>query len=107
MSRGIYDQKPEQTLVLLLDFKSDGRLLWPLVHDHLKSLKELDLLSSVSGSNMTTRPLTVVATGNVPVDVIADCRVRCDIFYNAPLTGRWDATVHLDGTDGISSVMSK
>ena len=85
---GVFDSNISTTLVLLLDFKSDGQQLWPIVHEALEPLREQGYLSSWDAGSKATifRPITVVATGNAPFDrVVANTTYR-DIFFDAPLS---------------------
>lgn len=85
--RGIFETDPSQTVTLLLDFKSDGAELWPLVNAHLEPLRTAGFLRYWDGTTnqIIPGPLTVVATGNAPFDLIAANTTRRDIFYDAPL----------------------
>merc|ERR1712230_199144 len=40
---GVFDTKPAQTLVLLIDFKNDGAAIWPYVADQLGPLRQKKL----------------------------------------------------------------
>lgn len=82
---GVFDTNPSQTLVLLIDFKSNGEAVWPHVSDQLEPLRERGYLSSFNGTSWTQGPITVVATGNAPFkNVVASAPYR-DIFFDAPL----------------------
>ncbi|PSK44208.1 Altered inheritance of mitochondria protein 6 [Elsinoe australis] len=82
---GIFDEDPDQTLILLVDFKTDGAELWPVVRDHLTPLREKNYLSSWNGTHTITRAVTVVATGNAPFNLITANQTHRDIFFDAPL----------------------
>lgn len=59
--RGVFEEDPSQTLVLLVDFKTSGIDTFPLVHDQLEALRERDYLSFWDGKELHTRPVTVVS----------------------------------------------
>lgn len=82
---GVFDTKPGQTLVLLIDFKNDGHKIWPYVSEHLEPLRQRKFLSYFNGSSFVEGPITVVVTGNAPWDeVVANTTYR-DMFFDAPL----------------------
>ena len=83
--KGVFDSAPSQSLVLLIDFKAKGQKIWPHLVSQLSPLRERGYLTHFNGTNVVERPVTVVATGKVPFDlVIADPTYR-DIFFDAPL----------------------
>ena len=82
---GVFEVNPEQTLVLLVDFKNDGHSIYPFVKSQLAPFREKGYLTYFDGNTTIPGPITVVATGNAPFDdVIADSSYR-DIFFDAPL----------------------
>ncbi|KIV93949.1 hypothetical protein PV10_05119 [Exophiala mesophila] len=82
---GVFDTEPSRSLVLLIDFKTDGPTLWPVVSDQLQPLRDLNYLTYFNGSTVIEGPITVVATGHAPFNsVVADSHYR-DIFFDAPL----------------------
>lgn len=88
--RGIFDEDPNQTLVLLVDFKTSGIDTFPIVHDQLEALREKDYLSYWDGERLHKRPVTVVGTGNTPFNLIVAEKQRRDIFFDAPLDKLWE-----------------
>jgi hypothetical protein len=82
---GVFDTDSEQTLVLLIDFKTDARSLWPYVYAQLDPLREAGYLTHFDGTSVKQRPITVVATGNAPFDLLTSNSTYRDIFYDAPL----------------------
>ena len=82
---GVFDTKPSQSLVLLIDFKNEGHAIWPYVSDQLEPLRQRKFLSYFNGTNLIEGPITVVVTGNAPWnEVVANPSYR-DIFFDAPL----------------------
>ncbi|EXJ55714.1 hypothetical protein A1O7_08643 [Cladophialophora yegresii CBS 114405] len=82
---GVFDTDPSQTLVLLIDFKTEGHRLWPYVSEQLEPLRERKMLSYFNGTNFVEGPVTVVVTGNAPwEEVVANPTYR-DMFFDAPL----------------------
>jgi hypothetical protein len=82
---GVFDTDPAQTLTLLIDFKTDGHLLWPYVVSQLAPLRQADLLTYHDGTTLTSRPITAVATGNAPFDLLTSNSTHLDIFFDVPL----------------------
>lgn len=81
---GVFDTDGDQTLVLLVDFKTDGRKLLPLVLKELEPLRARRYLTHYNGSHVLPGPITVVGTGNAPFELISEADQR-DIFFDAPL----------------------
>lgn len=82
---GVFDTNSAQTLVLLIDFKSDGPTLWPHVYAQLAPLRQASYLTTYDGTSITKRPVTVVATGKAPFDLLTSNSSHRDIFFDAPL----------------------
>lgn len=87
---GVFDVDPEQTLVLLVDFKTDGEALFPLVSSQLETLRRKNYLTYWDGFAMHSRAITVVGTGNAPFNLIIANQTYRDIFFDAPLDLLWE-----------------
>lgn len=84
--RGVFDLAPEQTLVLLVDFKSSGPEAFAEMDTQLEPLRDLDFLTYWNGTTPIMRPLTIVASGNSNFDsVLALNATHRDIFWDAKL----------------------
>lgn len=85
--KGVFDTNPEQSLVLLIDFKTSGKTLWPYVHSALEPLRNRNYLTRANGSAIIPGPITVVGTGNTPFDLVDadEHNPQHDIFFDAPL----------------------
>ncbi|TGZ78450.1 hypothetical protein EX30DRAFT_359802 [Ascodesmis nigricans] len=81
---GVFDSAPGQTLYLFLDLKSTSPLLFPLVLDALKPLRENDYLSYYANGAYHRRPVTVIGTGAMPMDKVVEMHPRY-VFYDFPL----------------------
>lgn len=88
---GVFDTDPEQTLVLLVDFKTNGKKLFPVVQQQLEPLREKGRLSHWDGSEFVSRAVTVVGTGNAPFDMIIANTTYRDIFFDAPIDMFYDS----------------
>lgn len=83
---GIFDTDPHQTLVLLIDFKTNGDALWPAVSSYLEPLRSNQYLTHFDGASLVQGAITVVVTGNAPFEkVVANTTYR-DMFFDAPLS---------------------
>ncbi|KAL5337765.1 PLC-like phosphodiesterase [Aspergillus crustosus] len=82
---GVFDTDPSQTLVLLIDFKTDGEETWNEVVTQLGPLRESGYLTYYNGTDIIEGPITVVGTGNAPFNRIAAKTSHRDIFFDAPL----------------------
>ncbi|KAG2416725.1 hypothetical protein HFD88_007941 [Aspergillus terreus] len=82
---GVFDTNPAQTLVLLIDFKTDGVATWHQVVAQLAPLRERGYLSHFNGSAVVAGPVTIVGTGNTPFNLVTANATYRDIFFDAPL----------------------
>jgi hypothetical protein len=82
---GVFDTRPSQTLVLLIDFKNEGHKIWPYVSDQLEPLRQRKMLSYHDGTSFIEGPITVVVTGNAPWENVVANTTHRDIFFDAPL----------------------
>lgn len=97
---GVFDTAPAQTLVLLVDFKNNGRDIFPVVSQELAVLREKGYLTYYNGASTIEGPITVVATGNAPFDLITANSTYRDIFFDAPLDRLYqEPTSNSDLTD--------
>jgi hypothetical protein len=82
---GIFDTRPRQSLVLLIDFKKTGEDIWPLVYSQLQPFRDQKYLTYWNGSSVVEGPITVVVTGNAPFHKVVENQSYRDMFYDAPL----------------------
>ncbi|PKX99075.1 phosphatidylinositol-specific phospholipase C/glycerophosphodiester phosphodiesterase family protein [Aspergillus novofumigatus IBT 16806] len=82
---GVFAHDPSQTLVLLIDFKTDGNDTWPYLVEQLGPLREAGYLTHFDGAEMVQRPVTVIVSGDAPFHLIAANSTYRDIFLDAPL----------------------
>jgi hypothetical protein len=81
---GVYDTDSGQTLYLYVDVKTDGEATFPYVIKELEPLRSAGYLTTWNGTGITPGPVTVIGTGNTPLDQIQGVDNR-DYFYDAPL----------------------
>ncbi|KAF3811452.1 Altered inheritance of mitochondria protein 6-like [Colletotrichum gloeosporioides] len=84
--RGIYEANPNQTLILLVDLKTNGAETWPEVVRQLQPLRDRGWLSTIIDGQVNYGPITVVGTGNTPFDMLVQNTTYRDYFFDAPLT---------------------
>lgn len=82
---GVFDTNPAQTLILLVDFKTDGAKTFPHVVEQLSPLRDKGYLTYFNGEKVINGPITVVGTGNTPFDLVTSTPTYRDIFFDAPL----------------------
>lgn len=91
---GVFANDPKQTLVLLIDFKTDGEEIWSLLNQELQPFRQRNYLTHSNGSHVVERPLTVVASGDAPFHLITANSTYGDIFYDAPMENLTNHTDH-------------
>ncbi|KAF9892536.1 Altered inheritance of mitochondria protein 6 [Aspergillus nanangensis] len=83
--QGVFDTDPSQSVILLIDFKTDGVATWKHVTAQLSPLRERGYLSYFNGTDIVQGPVTVVGTGNTPFNLVTANATYRDIFFDAPL----------------------
>ncbi|KAI5461063.1 hypothetical protein BGZ63DRAFT_225762 [Mariannaea sp. PMI_226] len=83
-ARGVYDLDPTQSLVLLVDIKTNPTASWPLLVQQLEPLRAAGWLSRNSNGTFLPGPITVVASGTAKVQDV-ESNLSRDIFLDAPL----------------------
>lgn len=90
-SNGVFDTVPDQTLTLLVDFKTDGHDTFPYVLRQLEPLRKRGWLTTVSeDGTVKPGPVTVVGTGNTPFDLVLSTSGPREILFDAPLSDMWE-----------------
>lgn len=82
---GVFDTDPDQSVIFLIDFKTDGALTWPAVVKQLAPLRDRGYLTYFNGQDIIPGLITVVGTGNTPFDLVTANSTYRDIFFDAPL----------------------
>ncbi|THV91236.1 hypothetical protein D6D27_05383 [Aureobasidium pullulans] len=81
--RSIFELASNQTLVLLVDLKTEGTKTLAMLVSQLQPLRDLGYLTHWNGTARVMRPLTVVGTGNTP---ILNENTYRDVFWDAELS---------------------
>lgn len=82
---GVFDTRPKQSLVLLVDFKNEPEETWNRLVSLLAPLHEKHYLTFFNGIDVVNGPLTIVASGMAPFHRIVENSTYRHIFYDAPL----------------------
>ncbi|KIW27933.1 uncharacterized protein PV07_07629 [Cladophialophora immunda] len=82
---GVFDTKPKQSLVLLVDFKNKPEEVWNRFDTLLAPFRDRRYLTHFDGSDVVSGPLTVVVSGDAPFNRVVENSTYRDIFYDAPL----------------------
>ncbi|KAL0943118.1 PLC-like phosphodiesterase [Colletotrichum truncatum] len=82
----IYKTNTDQTVVLLVDLKTNGLDAWPEVVRQLEPLRQRDWLSKFVDSQFHYGPITVVRTSNTAFEMVVENSTYKDIILDAPLT---------------------
>jgi hypothetical protein len=81
---GVFDTNADQTLYLFVDVKTAGETTFPEVIKALQPLRDGGWLTTYDGNVVTKGAVTVIGTGNTPLDHVQGVNNR-DYFYDAPL----------------------
>jgi hypothetical protein len=82
---GVFDVDSNASVVLLIDFKSDGHATWPALLAQLQPLRDRNWLTYYDGKRIHRGPLTVVGTGNTPLELVQLRPTNRFVFFDAPL----------------------
>lgn len=83
---GIFDADPNVSVVLLIDFKSDGHATWPALLAQLQPLRDKNWLTYYDGEKVYRGPLTIVGTGNTPLELVQSRPTNRFVFFDAPIS---------------------
>lgn len=100
---GVFDTNSGQTLYFFVDLKTSGATTWPAVINALAPLRSAGYLTTFNGTGITPGPVTVIGTGNTPLNQIQGVSPR-DYFFDANL-GQL-ATTQSNITSFVSPVAS-
>ena len=100
---GVFDGYSSQTLYLFVDVKTLGETTWPYVVQGLQPLRDAGYLTTYNDTGVTPGPVTVIGTGNTPLDQIQNKEFR-DYFYDAPIPLL--ETTFSNITSGVSPIAS-
>lgn len=81
---GVWDTDPEKSLYLFIDVKTSGHETFQAVIDALSPLREKGYLTTLRDNSLSNAPITVIGTGNTPLDMVEPLANR-DYFFDGPL----------------------
>lgn len=81
---GVFDTNSAQTLYLWVDVKTDGASAWPAIVKALQPLRDGGWLTTFNGTAVTPGAVTVIGTGNTPLNQVQGVNNR-DYFFDANL----------------------
>lgn len=81
---GMFDSAPNATLYLYIDVKNRPTRVFELLQKHLQPLQKFMTTYDVEQQIWTMGSLTVILSGNYPVDLVAGMKFR-NVFIDAPL----------------------
>lgn len=82
---GVFDTNREQTLYFFIDVKTSGPETFKAVISALEPLRKKNYLTTLQNNKtVVPGPVTVIATGNTPLNMIGPIADR-DYFFDAPL----------------------
>ncbi|KAF2424842.1 hypothetical protein EJ08DRAFT_672221 [Tothia fuscella] len=82
---GVFNRKPQQSLILMLDFKSDPSQSFPLVVGQLNVFRDAGYLTHWDGTHLINGPITIVASGLASKRIDLVQASNHTIFLDAPL----------------------
>lgn len=84
-AHGVFDTAASQTFYLWVDVKTNGTETWPYVVQALQPLRDAGYLTRLNSSgDIENGPVTVIGTGNTPLNQIQTLTQR-DYFWDAPI----------------------
>lgn len=102
---GVWDTAPDQTLYFFIDVKTSGHKTFEAVIAALEPLRARGYLTTVKdGKTVTNGAVTIIGTGETPLDMVAPVKDR-DYFFDAPLADLNDPK-YADITGDVSPVAS-
>lgn len=92
---GIFDTESTATLYFFIDFKTDGDELFDVLYPKFDKFRERNWLSwyNTSSGEFHNGPLTIIGTGNTPLDKVLNQGEKRDFFFDAPLDKLGDPSV--------------
>jgi hypothetical protein len=102
---GMFNADSNVSIVLSIDFKSDGHAIWPALFAQLQPLRDKNWLTYYDGEVMYRGPHTIVGTGNTPMELVQSIPTERFVFFDAPLTSISDATYNYTNPCHASAIL--
>ncbi|OCH95820.1 hypothetical protein OBBRIDRAFT_719943 [Obba rivulosa] len=102
---GPFDTASSTPLQLLIDVKTDGVEALPFILHAFQPLREAGYLTTFANGTLTPSAVTVVGTGNSPLEQVKALEPR-DYFFDAPLTQLTDPSLNTTWDPTLSPLAS-
>jgi len=102
---GVFDMAGTVPLQLLVDIKTDGVQALPFILAAMEPLRQKGFLTTFANGNLTESVITVVGTGNSPLEQVKALSPR-DYFFDAPLTQLNDTSLNTTFDPTLSPLAS-
>ncbi|RPD64953.1 hypothetical protein L226DRAFT_607231 [Lentinus tigrinus ALCF2SS1-7] len=102
---GVFDTSGGTPLQLLVDIKTDGVEALPFILKALQPLRAAGYLTTFANETLTQSAVTVVGTGNSPLEQVKALSPR-DYFFDAPLTQLTDPSLNTTWDPTLSPLAS-
>ncbi|KAI0375383.1 hypothetical protein BV20DRAFT_960514 [Pilatotrama ljubarskyi] len=102
---GVFDTASDVSLQLLVDVKTDGVEALPFILKAFQPLREAGFLTTFANGTLTSSAVTVIGTGNSPLEQIKALNPR-DYFFDAPLTQLTDPSLNTTWDPTLSPLAS-
>jgi len=102
---GVWDTASDIPLQLLVDVKTDGVTTLPSILEALEPLRAAGYLTTYANGTLTSSAITVVGTGNSPLEQVKELEPR-DYFFDAPLTQLTDPSLNTTWDPTLSPLAS-
>ncbi|THH28074.1 hypothetical protein EUX98_g6121 [Antrodiella citrinella] len=102
---GVFDMASDTPLQLLVELKTDGVETLPFVLEALEPLRSKGYLTTFANGTLTQSAITVVGTGNTPLEQVKELSPR-DFFFDAPLMQLNDPSLNTTWDPTLSPLAS-
>ncbi|KAI0788558.1 hypothetical protein C8Q75DRAFT_768858 [Abortiporus biennis] len=102
---GVFDTAGDIPLQLLIDIKTDGVEALPFILKAFEPLRSAGYLTTFANGTLTQSVVTVVGTGNSPIEQVKALSPR-DYFFDAPLTQLSDPSLNTTWDPTLSPLAS-
>ncbi|KAG0678256.1 Altered inheritance of mitochondria protein 6 [Pichia californica] len=105
---GVWDTDSSKTLYFFIDFKTDGEELFDVFSEKLNRFRDQNWLSyyNTTEGEFHWGPITVIGTGNTPLNKVLNQGKIRDIFFDGPLNQLGDEDVNDIYSLGVSPIVS-
>ncbi|KAI0051764.1 hypothetical protein FA95DRAFT_1602517 [Auriscalpium vulgare] len=102
---GVFDTSSSTSLHLLVDIKTNGTEALPFILKALQPLRSAGYLTTSTSGNVTKSAVTVIGTGNSPLDGVKALEPR-DYFFDGPLISLNDTSTNTTWDASLAPIAS-